>query len=224
MEQGSFEWFVERYRRVTMSDGINTLMTGGAVAKNSLLRKIRERRTHGQERLEEEYLKAEITSATVGSLAHGKRFEDVAIANYELTRFTDVRRVGFRVHPKWDWCGGSADFVEGDSSFLKVGEVKNPSVSANHLAILKYRQYPAEYHNQLQGNIDCWQAHAGVFISYDDRQPLESNKLCVIHVPLDEDWAARFAALAAEFDQHLRDGSFFEQPMTKASDGLPRMF
>ena len=223
--QGTFGWFKARYAKVSMSDGVNTLMHGGFVAKNSLLRNIRERMQHTDEQIMAAFREADQISNRVESLAWGHDSEGKGVAYYELTRGADVQRPGFVVHSRFYWCGGSPDFLEiDDSSNLIVGEVKCPATSAIHLQYLGYRKISTEHYNQVQGNIAVTGADSGKFLSFDPRQELESKVLSVVNVPKDPDWQRAFFLAATEFDHHMRNGSFYDNPLTKAVDGLPSMF
>jgi hypothetical protein len=207
-----------------MSDGINTLMYGGFIAKNTLLRKIRERRQHTPAQILEEYSASQAASAGVKSLAWGHDSEGKGVAYYELTRGVTVERPGFIVHPLYDWCGGSPDFIEDDDGERIAGEVKCPMVPGIHLNYLTYKQLTNEHYNQVQGNIAVTNAVSGKFLSFDPRQKLESHVLSVVNVPRDDVWQVNFNTLAAEFDAHLRLGTSYSNPITKAVDGLPTIF
>jgi len=224
MEQGSLEWFDARYARVTMSEGVTTLMNGGVVAKNTLLRTIRERRTHSSEQIEAAFRLADEQSRRVPNFEWGHEQEPKAIAYYELTRNINVIRPGFSVHYIYDWCGASIDFIERSDAETVVGEVKCPADRANHLANIAYRDILNKYYNQIQGGIECSGADYAKFLSYDPREPLEENILCVIRVDIDMAWRHRFLLAAESFDRHLNNGTDYEAPYSKATDGLPSMF
>ena len=227
-QQGDLAWFTARYGKVTMSSGINTLMHGGAVAKNTLLRGVRDAATHTPDKILELYQQSKSLAMRSAALAWGHDTEGKAVSYYELTRHVKVVRPGFVVHPKYRWCGGSPDFLESSSEegprLVYVGEIKCPVTPEIHLQYLKYRVLVTEHYNQIQGNIAITNSDAGKFLSFDPRQKLESDILSVVNVPLDHVWQEKFAQAAQEFDTHLRNGTNYENQFTKAVDGLPSMF
>ncbi len=64
----------------------------------------------------------------------------------------------------------------------------------------------------------------GKFVSYDPRHQIEEQQVYVQTLERDLAWQKLFREKMEEFDEHFRNGTLYESPITKATDGIPSMF
>lgn len=226
--QGSFEWFRERWGRITMSSSVKTLMEGTTGQLNGLLKLIRWQISHAgsDDVIREEWIREGRLGDRVEAMAWGRRYEMESIRQYELSRGVDVIRPGFTAHPDWpELVGTSADFIEldedGEAEF--VGEVKCPHKSERHKQYLQYGM-PPDYFHQTQGHMEVYGLQFGKFVSYDPRHPLNHDKIYVQVLQRDEAWSMLFREKMTEFARHIKKGTDYTPPLGDVSDGVPQLF
>lgn len=229
-EQRTFDWFSDRWGKVTMSKRIDYIMGGHVHELNTLLKTIhweQEDATEAQRR--EAYESESRIGDASPAMSWGKRHEEEAITNYELVRNVQVIRIGFKAHPLWPHLvGDSTDFIECDDGTLKgtpqfAGEVKCPYNSDNHKKSLRYGM-ANWHHNQTQGHMEVHDLDLGKFVSYDPRHPIEEQQVYVQLIERDLAWQALFRKKMEEFDGHFTRGTFYEHAIAGATDGIPSMF
>ncbi len=221
-DQGTLEWYTERWGRITMSKGVTTLMDGHVHERNKLLKLIRWQLNHANpDTIREEFERETRLGDNVNALAWGRQHELESIEQYELTRNVTVVRPGFMKHPLWpDYCGSSIDFIEGDEFAC---EIKCPFNSENHLKSIRFGMGPWHV-NQTQGHMEVAGLEKGKFVSYDPRHPVEEQKIYVQNIERDLEWTMKFRELMDQFAHHMEVGTQFEQQMGAARDGIPSMF
>ncbi len=229
-DQGTLDWYAERWGKVTMSKGVTTLMDGHVHERNKLLKLIRWQKAHSDlDTIMAEFERETRLGDNVNALSWGKQHELESIEQYELTRNVTVQRLGFCPHPEWPHlCGSSIDFIEthdgtedGDPRY--ACEIKCPYVSENHLKTLRFGMGPWHV-NQTQGHMEVSLLDEGKFISYDPRHPVDEQKIYVQNLTRDSEWSEKFRKLMGEFAHHMEIGTQFEQQMGAARDGIPSMF
>lgn len=235
IHQGTYEWYRDRFGMITMSDRVDTIISGNPLQLNNLLetikweRLIKEDENHVRREFERECGAGE----RVEALRWGREKETEALAQYELMRNIDVVRPEFKRHPLWpDLVGDSTDFLEtipglcddGTSmNLVVVGEVKCPLASENHLKALRYGMEPKHY-NQVQGHIECWSVRKARFLSYDPRTPIIEKQIYSQLIDVDLHWQHRFRTRMQMFIEHLQRGTRFDFGMGSARDGIPSLF
>jgi hypothetical protein len=163
------------------------------------------------------------------AMSHGKRLEEPGICHYEMTRNIEVIRAEFMVHPMWpDLVGDSTDFIETDDGTLEgvpkfACEVKCPYNSENHKKTLRFGMQ-GWHHNQTQGHMEVHDLDLGKFVSYDPRHPIAEQQIYVQVIERDLAWQKLFREKMEIFDDHFRNGTFYEHVVAQATDGIPSMF
>jgi len=229
-EQRTFEWFRDRWGKITMSARVSILLEGTVHDLNKLLKTLLWEQNHATD----DQIRVAFESETrIGdnnpAMSWGKRMEEDAIRHYELTRNIQVHRAGFLVHPMWpNLVGDSTDFLEGATGILDepakyACEVKCPYNSDNHKKTLRFGM-STWHHNQTQGHMEVHDLDEGKFVSYDPRHPIEEQQVYVQTLERDPAWTKLFREKMEEFDEHFRHGTLYESAITKATDGIPSMF
>lgn len=221
-EQRTFEWFSDRWGKITMSKRIDTLMAGHVHELNNLLKTLIWEQFDATEEQRRHAFESETRIGDNSpAMSWGKRHEEEAITHYELTRNIEVVRAEFAVHPLWPHLvGDSTDFLEDDRYAC---EVKCPYNSDNHKKTLRYGM-AAWHHNQTQGHMEVHDKDEGKFVSYDPRHPIEDNQIYVQVIERDLAWQKLFREKMEVFDDHFRNGTLYEHAVAQATDGIPSMF
>ncbi len=229
-EQRTYEWFADRWGKITMSQRIDILMGNLIHNLNNLLKTLKWEQVQAVPDQIREAFEAEgrIGDASP-AMSWGKRLEEEAISHYELTRNVQVIRCGFKVHPLWPHLvGDSTDFIECSDGTLDgepqfACEVKCPFNSENHKKSLRFGM-ATWHHNQTQGHMEVHDLDEGKFVSYDPRHPIEEQQIYVQTIERDLAWQKLFREKMEVFDGHFRNGTFYEHVVAKATDGIPSMF
>lgn len=227
-DQGSFDWYFQRFGLITMSDRINTIVNGHVLALNNLLRTMRWEQgiKNNISHVKAEYERENRLGENVEALAWGRKYEAEAVAHYELTRGVEVERPPFKNHPDWPaLVGDSTDFIERDDegNVLCVGEVKCYFNETNHLKALRYGM-DMQHFNQVQGHADHWKAPRVLFLSFDPRCKVADQRLYVQTIDPDLSWVTHMHRRMNEFAVHFKRGTQFEFQMQGARDGIPALF
>jgi hypothetical protein len=229
-EQRTYEWFADRWGKITMSKRIDIIMNNMVHDLNNLLKTLMWEQVQAVPDQIREAFEAETRIGDASpAMSWGKRLEEEAISHYELTRNVQVIRCGFKVHPLWPTLvGDSTDFIETDDGTLDgklkfAGEVKCPYNSENHKKSLRFGM--ATWHvNQTQGHMEVHDLDLGKFVSYDPRHQIEEQQIYVQTIERDLAWQKLFREKMEVFDDHFRNGTFYEHVVAKATDGIPSMF
>jgi len=229
-EQRTFEWFAERFGKITMSQRINILLGGHVHNLNNLLKTLHwEQEKATPDQIREAFEAETRIGDNSEAMSWGKRHEEEAITHYELTRNVQVIRAEFKVHRLWpDLVGDSTDFIECDDGTLTgaqqfVCEVKCPFNPDNHKKTLRYGM-AVWHHNQTQGHMEVHDLDKGKFVSYDPRHAIEEQQIYVQNIERDLVWQKLFHEKMEVFNDHFRNGTFYEHAVSKATDGIPSMF
>lgn len=222
INQGTFEWYYERFGMITMSDRVDIIISGNPHRLNDLIKTIKWERSIKEDvdHVRKEFERENGIGDRVAALAWGRKHETEALDQFEILRGVDVVRPGFKTHPMWpDLVGDSTDFILND----EPGEVKCYKDPANHLRALRYGMDPKHF-NQVQGHMECWQQTKALFVSYDPRVEVVDKQLYVQPVVVDLVWQTRFRTRMTEFVEHARRGTNFDFSMSTARDGIPALF
>ncbi len=112
----------------------------------------------------------------------GRDNEDAARIAYELSQDVMTERVGFILHPSYDFCGASPDSLVGNNGGL---EIKAPK-SATHWKWRREKVVPEEYQPQCLLNMLCAEREWWDFCSFDPRLP-EGANLFIVRMHRDEE-------------------------------------
>lgn len=229
-EQRTYEWFADRFGKITMSKRIDILLSGHVHTLNNLLKTMHwEQEQATPDQIREAFEAETRIGDNSEAMSWGKRHEEEAITHYELTRNVQVIRAEFKVHRLWpNLVGDSTDFIECDDGTLTGGqqfacEVKCPFNPDNHKKSLRYGM-AHWHHNQTQGHMEVHDLTEGKFVSYDPRHPIEEQQLYVQMIERDPAWVKLFHEKMEKFDDHFRNGTLYEHAVSKATDGIPSMF
>jgi hypothetical protein len=98
---------------------------------------------------------------------HGKEFEPLAAAAYEVLFDQVLQKVGFIVHPTMPFAGCSPDRLLGDRGIVGI---KCPKTTT-HLRWRQKNSCPEEHVAQLYWELCCTGREWADFVSYDPRLP-----------------------------------------------------
>lgn len=158
IEQGSPEWFKQRYGNASASriaDVIAKTKSGySASRENYLTQLVLERFGIFEE------------SFTSEAIQHGTDTEPFARAAYEIKNNVMVQEVGYILHPTIAKSGASPDGKVNDGLI----EIKCPN-SKTHFEYLLGEKVPAKYKPQMAWQMACTGAKWCDFISFDNRVP-----------------------------------------------------
>ena len=121
---------------------------------------------------------------TAPSLDWGNKYEDIAIANYELIHDVDLERPNFVFHPTFEGVGASPDAYRSKLIY----EVKCPYNEEVHAMTVIYGTGTEDYKAQIQCEMWVCEADGAKFLSYDPRYKDPSKQLIEIEVERDEQY------------------------------------
>jgi hypothetical protein len=229
-EQRTYEWFADRWGKITMSKRIDILLGNHVHDLNNLLKTLKwEQFEATPDQIRQAFESETRIGDNSPAMSWGKRHEEEAITHYELSRNVQVIRCGFKVHPLWPaLVGDSTDFIEYSNGALDgvpqfACEVKCPYNPDNHKKTLRFGMQ--DWHNnQTQGHMEVHDLSEGKFVSYDPRHPIEEQQIYVQTIYRDPAWTKLFREKMEVFDDHFRNGTFYEHAVAQATDGIPSMF
>lgn len=188
--QGSVEWLKERAGHATASKFkcvLAKIKTGEASTRRDYRWQLVTERLTGQ--AAENFVTAD--------MLWGTQQEPLARLAYEVLTGEPVAEVGFLLHPRLDWCGGSPDGLVDRRGMV---EFKCPK-SGTHLEWLDAGVCPSEHIPQVQGGMWIAERDWCDFVSYDPRFPKHLQTFAV-RVKRDE---AYIAALEKEVVKFLAE-------------------
>jgi hypothetical protein len=175
--QHNAAWHLARRGKLT-SSRMKTVVHGGPRAWTTLIGK----------------LQAELASDTpiepdldyIPSIAHGRRYEPIALAEAELAVGTEFEQVGFIAHPTLPYLGCSSDALAWARS-VNV-ECKCYVDLRKHLAVLQTGQMPDEHRAQVQSQMCVHAADQTLFISYHPDAPHWRQRTVIVEVPVNRSY------------------------------------
>lgn len=168
-EQNSPNWLKEREGRITasrMADVLNMLKRGGESQK---------RKDYRTELLAERLTGRAVEHYVSPEMEWGFEMEPAARAEYELRSGNSVDKIGFILHPVFDFAGASPDGLIGDDGLV---EIKCPATTT-HLEYLQAGVVPEEYKAQMLWQMVCCERKWCDFVSFDPRLPEWGQFFCV---------------------------------------------
>lgn len=225
MEQLSQAWFKAKLGKISGSNMKRVM--GGPRAWASYARQLREElallaRIEAGEDIELG------STFDCDAMAWGRKWEPIAIAEYEFQEDVDVRRVGFSVHPEYPFVGCSLDGeVYKDADVLEgIVEAKCPYSEAVHLKTLVGGHVPNEHLPQVHTGIWVADVDWGAFISYDPRRDL-ARRLFLRLLDRDDVYIARMESRCLEFWEFVQSGqdeiTYIKSDAIR-SNAIPRLF
>lgn len=215
MEQLSDEWFEARRGRVTGST-VAKIMTGGNKAWDTMLDKL-------QNEIDTPEVLLGTKQIDAAPLRHGRKYEPIALANYELSRDIETRAFGFIINENFPGCGYSPDNVW--DSLDHLIEIKCPYNTNNHAMTVVHGKGAEDYRAQMQFGMALMDIDICDFISFDKRYPDPKDRLFVIPVEKDMKYIEEMMNKVDDFLAMLESGARFANPAkVEAAGGSPSFF
>jgi putative phage-type endonuclease len=191
-EQGTDEWRIERAGKITASRFDDVLAMTKAnkptAAREAYMYELAAERISGKPN----------RSQSSRAMEHGTVSEDHAVAAYEALRGVFVERVGFVLHPKYDFIGASADgLVDADGGI----EIKCPMGEKTHIKTW-HTGMPVDHTAQVQGCMFVTGRAWWDFISFDVEQVAPFN-LYIQRIPRDEAYIAALEVALVQFNAEV---------------------
>lgn len=191
-EQGTAQWLEARRGKITASriaEVMDFLKKGGEGASRRNYRtELLAERLSG--RGEDHYVSPE--------MEWGTEFEPQARAAYEIANDVMVDRVGFVLHPVFDFAGSSPDGLVGNDGYV---EFKCPKTTT-HLKWMQAGGVPEEHQEQCLFNMRCEERAWADFVSYDPRLP-EGLRIFVARMDRDEERIVRIDEEVQRFQNEV---------------------
>lgn len=213
MEQRTEAWYEARRGKLTASR-IGRLLDGGPTTVAALMDTIQREIEAGPGGW------LEGRDADSAAMAHGREYEDRAIALYEMIYSAETVKVGFIEHPTLRGVGASCDRIQllNHERHATV-EVKCPINPDMHRATLTYGM-PPEHAPQVQTQLFCTGLPTGYFLSFNDTFAPPSRQLYVQQIMPDLEYHARIRERVEWFWRLFDRG---ERPSADIS-GIPQLF
>jgi predicted phage-related endonuclease len=182
-EQGSYEWLLARCGKITASN-FHDVITRSTKKVGDKFPYLKARETY------KEILVAEILTgqpaAEINAYAmrHGKEYEPLARATYEMRTGHDVQEVGLVLHPSFEFIGASPDGLIGDDGGLEIKCPKNSTIHLNTWA----NGLPPEHIGQIQGGLFVTGRQWWDFVSFDPRIISENGRIYIQQIERDDEY------------------------------------
>lgn len=222
-KQRNLQWFASRMGHITGSQRIGTYMNnlGNPHTLNRLLDELADERTWSSDQIKAQF---ELEQSQANEyMRWGSAHELEAVRTYQMINNADViYSPGFKEHPEFPCFGVSIDFIDTTNNW--TGEVKCPGKEGNHAKTVRYGM--GKWHvDQTQLQLECGpEQDLLVFVSYDPRHPIESERLYQQLQRRSDDWISKFRSKAGEFNDHLKAGTQFKHAIVQSAEGVPQLF
>mgnify|MGYP003341251933 CR=1 FL=1 len=190
-EQGTTQWFQDRWGRVTASrvaDVVAKTKSGYSASRDNYMAQLVCERMTG----------TPAESFSNAAMAWGTEQEPFARAAYEAKKDVLVDQVGFIHHPSIDGAGASPDGMVGDDGLI---EIKCP-LTKTHLKWVMADKPAQEYVNQMMWQMACTGRSYVDFVSYDPRLPVDLE-LFVARLERDEEYIQLITDEVIKFDNEV---------------------
>lgn len=162
MNQGTYEWKIERLGKISGSNVWKILASEGV--RKSYFNELMSEREACRTRKQYEYIKENELSDKIRSLSHGKDSENRAISAYEFITGNEVdRHPRFMLHPDYKYIGASLDGLVHNPRVTI--EVKCP-VSVDEFWKAKVYGIPDKHMPQVQLGLSVSNRDANHFIYF----------------------------------------------------------
>lgn len=178
-EQGTAQWLTERVGRITASRVTEALSK--FKAKNKDGEETAERRNYKVDVIVERLTGRSTENFMSPEMVWGSENEPYARAAYDQQFDVMTEKVGFILHPRFDWSGASPDALAGDDGGV---EIKAPK-TATHLKWMMAGVVPEEHQDQCLWNMACAERSWWDFVSFDPRLP-DGLNLFTVRMPRDD--------------------------------------
>lgn len=140
------------------------------------------------------------------AIDHGKQYEPIARAQYELRFDVTVIEAGFIKHPRHDRIGGSPDGLILPDGGL---EIKCPLTVASHAKQMKY--VPLPHFAQCQAYMWITESAWWDYVSFCPHYPNQKERFFCARVFRQESFIEKLERSAGEFLSVLDSGESFEE-------------
>lgn len=191
-QQGSAEWLDVRRGKITASriaDVMDRLKKGGEGAS---------RRNYRTELLAERLSGWSEDHYVSPEMEWGNEYEKHARAAYEIANDVMVDRVGFVLHPVFDFAGSSPDGLVDTDGYV---EFKCPKTTT-HLKWMQAGVVPEEHQDQCLFNMRCEERSWADFVSYDPRLP-DGLKIFIARMERDDKRIAEIESEVIQFNEEV---------------------
>jgi hypothetical protein len=186
--QKSEGWFIDRAGRSTASNYKAMMTGGGGETRRTYMAAVVGGRIAGP--------KPQLEG--IRALDHGNATEGLAVGRYEWDTGSTVEEVGFIVHPKYDFTGGSPDGLVSYDGGL---EIKCPANRDIHFKTVICGM-PPEHNYQCQGLMWVTGRMWWDFVSYSPSSPEGWDYYCQ-RIPRDNAFIAELEASALLFEEEV---------------------
>lgn len=180
-EQGSYEWLLARCGKITASN-FHDVITRSKKKVGDEFPYLKARETY------KEILVAEILTGQPAeeinayAMRHGKEYEPLARATYEMKTGNDVLDVGLVLHPGFEFIGASPDGLIGEDGGIEIKCPKNSTIHLNTWA----NGLPPEHVGQIQGGLFVTGRQWWDFVSFDPRIISENGRIYIQKIERDD--------------------------------------
>lgn len=207
--QHTKDWFMARRGKLT-SSRMKTIVHGTPKGWATLIKKLR------AELASPEVLEPDLDH--VPAIAHGRKYEPVALAEAALQLDTEFELVGFAMHPLRDYIGCSSDAL-GWNRTVNV-EIKCPLNLDVHNLVYQTRQMPHAHKAQVTCQMFVHNCDQTLFVSYHPDALHWRFKCVTVEVALDTSYRDLMLERCDQFMQVFNG----EEPQVKRHIGVPQLF
>lgn len=207
--QGTAAWHLARRGKLT-SSRMKTIIHGTPHGWETLIRKLR------AELASPDPIEPDLDH--VPAIAHGRKYEPIALAEAALQLDTELELVGFAMHPHRDYIGCSSDFLAYNRSVN--GEIKCSLNVEVHNLVYQTRQMPHVHKPQVTCQMFVHNVDRTLFVSYHPEALHWRFKCVIVEVALDTSYRD---LMLERCDQFMRVLNGEEHQVTHHI-GVPQLF
>lgn len=207
--QGTAAWHMARRGKLT-SSRMKTIVHGTPKGWATLINKLR------AELASPEPIEPDLDH--VPAIAHGYKYEPIALAEAGLQLDTEFELVGFAMHPLRDYIGCSSDAL-GWNRTVNV-EIKCPLNLDVHNLVYQTRQMPNAHKPQVTCQMFVHNCDRTLFVSYHPNALHWRFKCVIVEVALD----TSYRDLMLERCEQFMEAFNGEAPQIKRHIGVPQLF
>lgn len=207
--QHTQDWHLRRRGKIT-SSRMKTIVHGGPRGWTSLINKMRE------ELASDDPVEPDLDF--VHSIAHGRKYEPIALAEAQLVTGLDFELVGFVQHPTLDYMGCSSDSMALKRT-INV-ECKCFVALEKHVLVYQTGQMPDDHRAQVQCQMCVHECDRTLFISYHPDAPHWKQRTVLVEVPLNTGYRDLMLERCNQFMQAFRG----EGPVVTRAIEIPQLF
>lgn len=189
---------------------MQTIVHGGPRAWTTLIKKLQ------QELASDEPIEPDLDF--VPAIAHGRKYEPVALAEASLLLSTDLELVGFVDHPTINYMGCSSDALAYERT-LNL-EVKCFTKLEKHMLVYQTGKMPDVHRAQVNCQMCVHDCDRTIFISYHPDAPHWKMRTALVEVPLNTSYRDLMIERCDQFMRAFRG----EAPVVTRAISIPELF